>query len=408
MTCRLSSCEQKTQDFGLGPIWQDSRLSRLRTPEHSRLAEVLFDQLNPSKMASWKKDRDGVLNKDFWTHLKSIGAIGVSVPEDKGGRGLGALGTAIVSDAAHQTLDCGLASALRIQNEIAAHWLCTAFGSHVFERYGSKVVSGDLIACVCQTETEHVWRSTGLVEDDLITINAEKSLIVNYKNSDILIVTVKVGESTTAVVVDKDTPGVHLRKSHPRWGANLVDQVDLSLKDVVVPVSNILTKGSLQSTLQWNRVMCRARLTLAMDALAVLVQLIQEAVVHLRSRNIYIKGVAAEVGRSEQHQVELSRAIARAHTIRNWIVNQIFALESGRFAVQSAARLRWYSVNEAVRFARYCFELRGGRAYLPTDVFHRLYAQVAGLSMSGGSQEVLLRIVQGGSEQLSSKRRRAG
>lgn len=405
MTCPNSPDAALTLALGLGPIWSDCRLTEWRDGRHYELASRLFEALDGPSVANFPRNPDGSLSKKAWGKLREAGAIGVSVPEHLGGGGYGLVGTAIVSEAAHQTLDCGLASAFRIQNEIASHWLTSVKSEYIAEHFAIPVVSGRAIASVCRTEADHLWQSSAERIGGDVVINARKALVVNFINSDVTIVSAKMEGAVVAFALDSQAPGITVVEKHRRWGASLVDQVDVAFDEVRVPIDCLLTSSSLHSTLSWNRIMCRARLTLAMDSLALMTLLIVESMRLLRGRSVYVAGIATPLGQIATHQIAVSRAIADAIRIRSWIIDLVLAISQRRFAVQSAACLRWFAVDRALSFARYCFELRGGRAYLADDIFHRLYSQVAGLAMSGGSQEAMLSIVASGFNQQASSGR---
>ena len=205
-----------------------------------------------------------------WDKLGQFGLTGLSIPEDHGGDGEGALTTVTALMAlARASGDAGLCVAL------ASHLLLTAMpiaelGTDTQkEKYLPKMASGEWIGAFALTEPDAgsdatSMKTTAQKKDGGYVLNGSKTFISNAPIADVFVVFASTdpgakGRGLSMFIVDKDTPG--LKKGNPleKYGNHDAPTGELFFDDCRVPEANLLGKenqgfSQMLFSLGWERI----------------------------------------------------------------------------------------------------------------------------------------------------------
>jgi alkylation response protein AidB-like acyl-CoA dehydrogenase len=325
----------------------------------------------------------GHLRKSQWEELGRLGFLGVSLPRELGGQGLGLLGALILSEAASQLGDLGISLGLHCQIEITAHWLATAHAAEVRDRYLPEMIAGRLVGCACDTEPAHDagMESAAELQDDELVVRARKLDVVNGANADLCFVTLKLAGESATVLVEKERPGVRVLKVFDKLGTRSIDQAMLDFDGVRVPAANLSAKRGVRQLMHWNKVMTQARFLMCADACFLHRRLLDRMVEHGGRR--IVDGRLLASWPVNRHA--LARAVADQERLEAGLLDAFELLESQKNAVAEVAALKWFCVDRTSRFAALCAELHGGAGYMWDSEFLRAQAQILGLKQAGGS-----------------------
>ena len=357
-------------------------LERRFTPEHRELRERARSHFDPARLSEWVREPGGYLRKETWEEFGALGFLGVSLPRELGGQGLGLLGALILSEAASQLGDLGVSLGLHCQTEITAHWLATAHEPEVRDRHLPGMISGRLVGCACDTEPGRHMESTAVRDGDELVVNARKLYIVNGANADLCFVTLKSDGESATVLVEKDRPGVRVLKVFDKLGTRSIDQAMIEIDNVRVPAANLSTKRGVRQLMHWNKVMTAARYLMCADACFLHRRLLDRMLEYGGKR--IVEGRPLASWPINRHA--LARAAADQELMEAGLLDGLDLLESPKNAVAEIAALKWFCVDRTSRFATLCAELHGGAGYMwGESEFLFGQAQIAGLKMSGGS-----------------------
>jgi alkylation response protein AidB-like acyl-CoA dehydrogenase len=363
------------------PLLDHPAFARLFTPEHRELRDRARRFFDPARLSAWLNGPGGYLAKAQWQEFGRLGFLGVSLPRELGGHGLGLLGALILSEAASQLGDLGISLGLHCQTEITAHWLATAHGEEVRSRYLPEMIAGRLVGCACDTEPGHPMGATAVRDGDELVVDARKLYIVNGANADLCFVTLKLGGESATVLVEKERPGVRVLKVFDKLGTRSIDQAMLEFDGVRVPAANLSAKRGVRQLMHWNKVMTAARFLMCADACFLHGRLL-ERILEYGGRRI-VEGRALASWPVNRHA--LAQAAADQELMQAGLIDGFELLESQRNAVAEIAALKWFCVDRTARFAALCAELHGGAGYMWDSEFLFAQAQILGLKMSGGS-----------------------
>ena len=223
-----------------------------RSESQDMIAQMVRDfaekEVRPNIM---KWDESQEFPVPVFKKLGELGLMGVLVPEEYGGSGLGYFEyvTAIVE----LSKVCG-----SIGLSMAAHnSLCTGhilqFGSEEQnKKYLPKLATGEFIGAWGLTETNTGsdaggMHTTAVRDGDHYVLNGSKNFITHAISGDVAVVIARTGEKgdnhgMTAFIVEKGTPGFNSGKKEDKLGMRASETAELIFEDCRVPVENVMGK----------------------------------------------------------------------------------------------------------------------------------------------------------------------
>lgn len=361
------------------------------TPEHRELRTRAADYFTAESLAGWLGDDGGFLRKSQWQEFGRRGFLGVSLPRELGGRGLGILGSLIMNEAFSRLGDLGMTLGMHVHNEITAYWLASTEERGLTAKFLPEMLAGRLIGCTCDTEPTGKVESTAVRDGGDLVVNGRKIYIVNGYNSDLCFMSLMLDGEMATVLIEKDRPGVRVVKVFDKLGTRAIDSVLLEFDDVRVPAAHVVSKRGVQQLMHWNMVMTRARFLIAADACFVQGHLLDKMLDYGKARMIGSRALA----RWPINRQALARATADHELMKAGLLGLFRHFTRGRYPVAEAAAVKWFAVDRAARFAILCAEMQGGAGYMHDSEFLTAYAQVLGLTMAGGSPTTMRVIANG-------------
>lgn len=361
-------------------VLDDPALAQHFTAEHHELRRRARSHFKASSLSGWLGE-GGHLAKSQWRELGRLGFLGVSLPRERGGQGLGVLGALIIGEATAQLSDLGIALGLHCQTEISAQWLATAHEPAVRDRYLPDMIAGRLIGCACDTEPEPETFTTSFRDGDELVIHGRKMYVINGVNADLCFVTLRLDGEMTTVLVEKTRPGVRVGKIFDKLGTRAIDSAMLEFDAVRVPAAHVASKRGVRQLMHWNKVMTVARFLMSADACWLHGRLLERMLAYASTRIVD----GRPLGHWPINRRLLAAAVADQELMRSGLVARFTELQSGRNAVADVAALKWFCVDRTTRFAAACAEMHGGAGYMWDSPFLTAHAQILGLKMAGGS-----------------------
>jgi alkylation response protein AidB-like acyl-CoA dehydrogenase len=356
-------------------------LSRHFTARHHELRRRARDFFTADRLQDWIAEPRGPLAKSHWPELAQAGFLGLSLPEEQGGHGLGLLGAWILSEATAQLGDLGIALGLRCQSEIVASWLATAHDAVVRDRYLPELLAGRLVGCACDTEPESGTFSTATRAGDELIVNGRKLYVINGAQADLCLITLRLDGEMATVLVEKARSGVRVVTVHDKLGTRTIDSATVEFDHVRVPATHVSTKRGVRQLMHWNKVMTSARFLMCADAYFLHAALLDRMQAYARRRIVDGRPLADW----PLNRRTLMRAVADRSLMEAGLIDRFEQLQAQRNAVADVAGLKWFCVDRAARFAASCAELQGGAGYMWDSACLSAYAQILGLKMAGGS-----------------------
>ena len=213
--------------------------------EMASTAEKFMDKEVFPHLEALEHREDGVALKAFRSAAQ-LGLLGLEVPEEYGGLGLGkvaAIGVAEqLSRLAGFGITCGAHSGIGTGP-------ITYFGTEAQKRkYLPRLAPGELMAAYCLSEAGSGSDALGMKTKAVLNaarthyvLNGAKMWITNAAWADVFVVFAKVdGEHVTAFIVEKAFPGVSSGKEEHKMGLHGSSTTPIILQDAKVPADNVL------------------------------------------------------------------------------------------------------------------------------------------------------------------------
>jgi len=335
-----------------------------------------------------KIDREGSVPDDLIHKMSQIGLLGMTVPREYGGSGVG-------------NLACALACEQIAYSGTGAWWLA-AFNNSIPEciiRFGSPELKAIYLPKVCEgksyssiqfTEEDtgsdpEALKTTAVPDGDDYIINGMKrfSTFGARDGYAVLYAKDKTGKCT-AFVIDKNVKGYTTGKVWDLMGGGGIEAVDVYLQDLRVPGTHILgRKGDgFNILLHW---IAAEKITQCAACVGIAQAALDEAVKYARTRISRGKPISALQGiRWMLADMYVKLQAARWMTYRTAYLQDTGDPDW----MTEAAAAKVFVVPAAVEIVEIARRIHGGYGYTREFKIERLYRAVAGASAVAVSLEI--------------------
>jgi len=188
--------------------------------------------------------------RKVWEKAVETGLVGVEIPTEYGGAGMGTLEAALVSEEIAR-VDAGVRAAL-----------ITDFGTRMITNYGNKtqkekilrgVANGNLIGAMANTEPSHGSDAANIEtrakkDGDKYVINGVKTFISQASVADYVLTMCRTSDEgrdgISAFIVETDQEGFEIKTTFKKMGWNASPTAQIRYNDVRVPAENLVgTEG---------------------------------------------------------------------------------------------------------------------------------------------------------------------
>ncbi len=329
---------------------------------------------------------------ETFKQLGEMGLMGVLVPEEYGGSGLGYQEyVSIISEIAKVCGSIGLS--------VAAHnSLCTghilAFGNEEQKRrWLPKLATGEWIGAWGLTEANTGsdalrMNTTAVPDGDHYVLNGSKNWITHGKSGNIAVVMVRTGEKgdskgISAIVVEKGTPGFTHGKKENKLGMRASETTELIFDNCRVPKENLLGVEG-EGFRQAMKVLDGGRISIAALGLGIAKGAFEAAVNYSKERHQFGQPISNFQGISFK-LADMATEIEAAELL----IRQAADLKNrGMSVTKQSAMAKYFSSEVAVRAATEAVQIFGGYGYTKDFPVEKYYRDSKLCTIGEGTSEV--------------------
>lgn len=246
---------------------------------------------------TWDRQQD--IPRDLVAKLGEAGFLGIFIPHEYGGAGLGDLGAAVITEeiARH----CG-ATALMLDahNALCCAHLLIAANDAQRAKYFPPLAKGEFLGAWALSEPgcgsdAAALTTTAKLDGDTWVLNGSKQWITNGHYAGVFVVMAKTTpdggpKGISAFIVDRDTPGFEIGAKEDKMGMRGSDTVGLTLDNVRIPKENLcgeLNGGFVDSM----KVLERGRITIAAMSVGLARGAFEESLAYSKERVAFGKPI---------------------------------------------------------------------------------------------------------------------
>jgi alkylation response protein AidB-like acyl-CoA dehydrogenase len=376
------------------------------------MRRTLFDDEHEDFRASWRTflerevaphynqwEQDRLVPREVFAKAGGHGFLGMAVPEDHGGAGVGDFRFNVVLSEEAQRMGVGSVHlGMSVHSDICLPYFMRYATAEQKERWLSRLASGELIAAIAMTEPGTGSDLAGIAttavrKDGEYVVNGAKTFITNGINADLMITAVRTDRSErhrglSLLVVERDTPGFERGRNLEKVGTHAQDSAELFFDDARVPAENRLgNEGEGFAYLVSN--LPQERLAMAVAAVAAAEAAVQWTVEYVRDR----KAFGTPIGSFQNTRFELAEMRTEVDVGQAYVDRCVEALNAGELSAEDAAGAKWWCTELQGRVVDRCLQLHGGYGYMLEYPIARAYADARVTRIYGGSNEIMKEIV---------------
>ena len=329
---------------------------------------------------------------DLWRKMGDLGLLGMTVPEEFGGSGLGYLEHVVAMEeisraSASVGLSYGAHSNLCV-NQIARN------GTQAQkEKYLPKLCSGEHVGALAMSEPNAgsdvvSMKLKAELKGDHYVLNGNKMWITNGPDADVLVVYAKTSpdknsRGITAFIIEKDFPGFRTAQKLDKLGMRGSNTCELVFEDCHVPAENILGELDrgvevLMSGLDYERAV------LAAGPCGIMQACLDVVIPYVHDRKQFGKAI----GEFQLVQGKVADMYTRTNAARAYVYAVAQSCDRGETTRKDAAGAILYAAELATQLALDAIQLLGGNGYINEYPTGRLLRDAKLYEIGAGTSEI--------------------
>ncbi|MEN9062455.1 MULTISPECIES: isovaleryl-CoA dehydrogenase [Ponticoccus] len=337
-------------------------------------------------------DRDNVFPPELWQEMGALGLLGVTVPEEYGGAGLGYLAhTVAVEEVARASASVSLSYGAH--SNLCVNQIRLNGNDAQRAKYLPRLISGAHVGALAMSEpgagSDVVsMKLRAEKRNDRYVLNGNKYWITNGPDADTLVVYAKTdpeagAKGITAFLIEKEMAGFSTSPHFDKLGMRGSNTAELIFENVEVPFENILGEEGkgvrvLMSGLDYERVV------LAGIGLGIMAACLDEIMPYMVER----KQFGQSIGNFQLMQGKIADMYTAMNSARAYVYEVARACDRGTVTRQDAAACCLYASEEAMKQAHQAVQAMGGAGFLNDAPVARLFRDAKLMEIGAGTSEI--------------------
>ena len=328
----------------------------------------------------------------LWKEMGDLGLLGITVPDEDGGAGMGYLAhTIAVEEIARASASVSLSYGAH--SNLCVNQINLNGNAEQKAKYLPDLISGDSVGALAMSEAGAGSDVVGMKlqakkQDGGYVLNGNKFWITNGGEANTLVVYAVTdpnagSKGLTAFIIEKDMPGFTQSKHFDKLGMRGSNTVELIFEDVHVPVENVLGEEGkgvrvLMSGLDYERVV------LSGIGCGIMAACLDEIMPYMVER----KQFGTSVGNFQLMQGKMADMYTKMNSARAYVYEVAKACDRGEVTRQDAAACVLYASEEAMVVAHQAVQAMGGSGFMNETPVSRFFRDAKLMEIGAGTSEV--------------------
>jgi citronellyl-CoA dehydrogenase len=353
-------------------------------------------EINPF-VDEWE-EQGAVPLKKLFKKMGELGFLGIRYDPKYGGQGLDYwYETAFLEELGHIRA-LGLAVAITVQTNMATPAI-DEFGSDFLKQtYLKAAIEGNMVGAIAVTEPGAgsdvaALATTAKHENDHYVINGSKMYITNGTQADFYTLLARSSDdpgyhSFSLIVVPSDLPGITIGRKLDKLGVRISDTAEIFFDNVMVPVENLIGaegEGFIYQMKQFQH----ERFSLLPFACTAARDIVDLTVDYIRERVVFGKPLI----KKQVLRHRLADWLTEIECLRQLIYHIVRMKEAGLDVTREVSMAKLVAGQLLHKVADGCLQMHGGMGFMNEAIISRYYRDARGLSIGGGTDEVMRDII---------------
>jgi alkylation response protein AidB-like acyl-CoA dehydrogenase len=345
------------------------------------------------------RDREAHFDRDAWRRCAEFGVLGMPIPEEYGGLGLGLSHLlAVMEGLGYGTRDQGLLFSLNAHLWTNSIPILLYGSAAQREKYLPPLCDGTLVGANAASEPDagsdiFSMRTRARRDGEVYVLNGAKTFVTNAPVADLFVAYATVNPALgamgiTGFIVERGTPGLNVTHHLDKMGLRTSPMAEVVFDDCRVPVTQRLGREGrgvevFECSMEWERGCILA------SCLGVMRRQLEACVAHARSRKQFGK----PIGKFQSVANRLVDMKVRLDTCRP-LVYRIGALKDAKKDATTEAAVAKLFVSDC--FVKSCLDaiqVFGGYGYMTEQQVERDLRDSVGSTLYSGTSEIQRNII---------------
>ncbi|MCX8097638.1 MAG: isovaleryl-CoA dehydrogenase [Casimicrobiaceae bacterium] len=337
-------------------------------------------------------DRTNAFPMDLWPKMGSLGLLGITVPEEDGGSGMGYLAHCVaMEEISRASASVGLSYGAH--SNLCVNQIRLNGTPEQKRRYLPKLISGEHIGALAMSEPGSgsdvvSMRLRAERRGDRYVLNGTKMWITNGPDAHVVVVYAKTdpeagARGITAFIVERRFKGFSCAQKLDKLGMRGSNTGELVFEDCEVPVENVLGEvgrgvNVLMSGLDYERAV------LAAGPVGIMAACLDVVLPYVHER----KQFGQPIGEFQLMQGKLADMYATFSACRSYLYAVAQACDRGEVTRKDAAAVILYCAEKATWMAGQAIQALGGNGYINDYPTGRLWRDAKLYEIGAGTSEI--------------------
>ena len=337
-------------------------------------------------------DEQSEFPTDAVRQLGRMGLLGVLIPPEYGGAGLGYVDYMLAVEELSRA-DGSIGIIVASHNSLCTNHIYMAGTEAQRQRYVRKLASGEWLGAWALTEPGSgsdaaSARTTAVRRGDQWILNGNKTFITNGHYADVALVIAVTDKSKgvhgmSAFAVEKGTPGFRPGKKENKLGLRASDTSELIFEDCAVPAENLVGREG-EAFIDAMKVLDGGRISIAALALGIAQAALEASVHYAKTRKQFGKAISEFQG----IQWKLAEMATELDAARLLTLRAAQMKDAGRKTTRESSMAKLFAAEAAVRICNECVQIHGGYGFIKDYPAERYYRDVKLCTIGEGTSEI--------------------
>ncbi len=363
----------------------DDQLKLIQTT----IREFAESEIVPNIM---KWDEEQIFPRDIFSKLGEQGFMGILVPEEYGGAGLGYIHYALIVEELAR-YDPSIALSLAAHNGLCTNHINIFANKEQKEKYLINLAQGKWIGAWCLTEPSSgsdagALKSIAKKENGKYIINGSKTFATHGSIGEIAVVFAKTNPDKgkygiSAFIVETNSPGYIVLKKENKLGTRASDTAQLSFENLEVPEENLLGNEN-EGFMNALKILIGGRISIAAMALGLAEGAFEAALKYSREREQFGRPISEFQG----IQFKLADMKTMIEAARLLVYRAAYLKDEGKDVAYEASVAKYYASEAAVRITEQAIQIHGGYGFTKDFPVEKFYRDVKLTTIGEGTSEI--------------------